>query len=318
MARYEGANADIGAGVETTYGTPVSITNWVETNNYALTVNVQKRMFRTLRQNSRFGRTAPVTLLHEVGLTMDLDMSYDFQGWIWRAALGTSSSAGGGPYNHTYDAAYPLPSYTIAADLGGSGNSRTVNGCVVNTLTARWTPEDLAQLSVEWIGRQAAAPASEGSPTYGAVIPVKGLSEVALVWNSLTFTTELKSVSLTINNNLQRSYNAGSVYTAIPFSQGERVTELQVEVEYGSVLANALATAAEGVTSSDAVLTVTNATQTIVVTLYNAQIHGNSVPAVSGPDQLVYTITLRGQGDDTDPAIDVVITNASASAVANA
>lgn len=318
MTRYQGDNAAIGMGVETTFGTAVARANWLTlVGSYSLVETPIITRPRTLRRSSMFGLTAPVVHRTESEIKLNGELQYDFIGPLIRGALGTSSSSGPGPFDHTYAPAYPLPSYTFEVETGNGSDSRVVNGCVSNSLALTFKPGAIASYQSDWIARQVVAPTSKGSPTYATTTPVVLAEHMGATWNSVTLTTELFGATLTIANNLSRSFPVGTQVTALPHTAERKVT-CQLELEYGSVIASAFQTAALAGTQSDLVLTITSSPNVMVLTMRNAFVQGNAIPAVGGTGPLMYTVTLEGVADLSDPAIDVVITNASASAVANA
>lgn len=320
MARYEGANADIGMVVESTYGTAVSPrTGWIAAASYALVQTPKYARPRTLLQRHRFGKTASVFLGEENSLSLEGELQYDFVGPIIRAALGTSSSSGAGPFDHTYANSYPLPSYTFEADLGDGANSRVANGCVCDALTITVKPGELVSYKSDWLVRQVVAPASQGSPTYSATRPVVRAEDAAATWNGITLSTELLATTFEIKNGLTRQYvTGGGGLTTIPHTSGERMATIKLDLQYGSVIANAFQTAALARTAADFVMTITSGANVMVLTGRNAEVDGDSIPKVTGADAMTYSVTLTCVADDSNDAFDVVVTNSSASDVANA
>lgn len=319
MSRYEGANADAGLVVEVTYGTAVSPrTGWICYATFSLVQTPMKIQPRTLKQDSRFSKTNPVYIRSECSLTVEGEMQFDFIGPLLLAAIGSVSTTGGGPYDHDFVPAYPLQSYTWELDTGDGSNSRVANGCTCNALTITIKPGELVSFKSDWMVRGVVAPASQGSPTYSATRPVIRAEDLAATWNGLTLTTEMRGATIEFLNNQERDYPVGSEFPAIPFTRGMRVAQVKLDIQYGSVIADAFQTGSLAATQSNLVLTITSGANVFLFTLYAAFVEGDAIPKVTSTDPLPYSVTLIGVASTSDPAVNLVVTNASSSAVANA
>ena len=334
MALYFGDNSALGLGDESggSYATTVSRANWLQGANYTVTRTVEKAVRRKLLANGGFQRNVPQPVREEVGLNMEIDLCFDFMGPLFQAIAGTAvSTTGSGPHVHTYEPtgaglSEPGKFYTIEAWDGDSGNMRLLAGCCVNQATFTFSRNAFAALALDWIAASVAAPASVGSPTYGAFDPVNmGAATTTLTWNSINIhSTDFDSITFTVNNNLQRAYSvAGGLYTGLPFYGNDlRSVTMQINgLRYDDNVGDAFNTAQgqDPTTQSDAVLTITDGADIIELTMRNAYVDDASqIPGITGPADIRWSPTLIGTSDGTDPAYRLRVTNASSSGIANA
>lgn len=327
MARYYGRDNVLGVGVESTYGTAVSRTNWLEYFSFSPTETVTNYQPQNLRRLGGFKVTAPVIVQEAVTFSIEAELTYDFQGILFEAAMGNAvSTSGSGPYVHVYDpadnASEPAKFLTVEGGLGTSGNSILYRGVVVDSLTINVAPNDVAKVTFDCIAQQANEDASVGSATYGTPLNYvnNAVDFVSATWNSITLSNdEIGSIAITLSNNLQTSFSVGSLYTNIPFYSGEgREVEVTIDIQYGSVIADAIRDGNKAGTQSDLVIQWTSGTDDITITIRNAFVDSSSIPPVTDADDMRYSATFRGVSDTTDPAITIQITNGSSSGIANA
>lgn len=326
MARYYGYNGIVGAGAESTFGTAVSRTNWFQVMDFTPTETVTNYQPQTLIRKGGFRDTTPVGVKQEYSLSWNGELTDDFLGLVFEAAMGAAvSTTGSGPYTHTYapaDAGQPAKFLTIEGGLGSVGDSILYRGVCVDSLTLNITPNDVIKYSVDCIAQRADAAASAGTPTYASSYSyVNAATDLtSITWNSVTLSNdELGSVTVTLNNNLQTSFGVGDLYTNIPFYSGDgKSIEVSIDVQYGSVIANALRTANASQTQSDLVIVLTVGSNTITITVRNAYVDSSCIPPLSDADDMRYTAVFRGVSDSTDPAFEIVVVNGSSSGIANA
>lgn len=326
MARYYGFNGIVGAGVESTFGTAVARSNWFQVMDFTPTETVTNYQPMTLRRKGGFRTTSPVGVKQEYTLSWNGEFTDDYLGLILEAAMGAAvATTGSGPYTHTYapgDTGQPAKFLTIEGGLGSSGDSVLYRGVCVNSLTLNITPNDVVKYSVDCIAQRADSANTAGSPTYASAYTfVNGATDItSITWNSVTLSNdELGSVSVTLNNNLQTSFGVGDIYTNIPFYSGDgKDIEVSIDVQYGSVIANALRTANAAQTQSDLVITLTIGSNTVTITVRNAYVDSSCIPPLADADDMRYTAVFRGVSDSTDPAFEIVVVNGSSSGIANA
>ena len=324
--RYYGRDSVLGLGVESTFGTAVTITNWLEPIEFTPTETVTNYQPQNLRRLGGFMITGPQVTKMEYTLSWSGEFCYDFQGMLLEAAMGNAvSTSGAGPYVHVYDpadaASEPAKFLTVEGGLGTSGNSVLYRGTCVNTFALNIAPNETVKYSVDCIVQQANDAASEGTATYGALTYVNDAVDfVSATWNGITLSDdELGSITVTLNNNLQPSFALGSLYTNIPFYSGDgRQVEVVMDIQYAATIGNALRDGNKAGTQSDLVIQYTSGANDVLITVRNAFVDSNSIPAVADADDMRYSATFRGVSDTTDPAITIQVTNASSSGIANA
>lgn len=326
MSREYGFDGIVGAGVESTFGTAVARSNWFQVIDFTPTETVTNYQPQTLRRKGGFLTTSPIGVKQEYSLSWNGELTDDYLGLIFEAAMGAAvSTSGSGPYTHTYapgDTGQPAKFLTVEGGLGSTGDSILYRGVCIDTLTLNITPNDVIKYSVDCIAQRADAANTAGSPTYASAYSfVNAATDVTSVtWNSVTLSNdELGSITVTLNNNLQTSFGVGDLYTNIPFYSGDgKSIEVSIDVQYGTVIANALRTANAAQTQSDLVILLTRGSNTITLTIRNAFVDSNCIPPLSDADDMRYTAVFRGVSDSTDPAFEIEVVNTSSSGIANA
>lgn len=315
-----GWNSVIGFGEESTWGTAVSLTNWLPVRS--VTANVKKSYSKV--PNLGYGTDAGLArknfeVQEMADPSFEINASYDDSTLLLlKHALGGVSTTGSGPYTHTFTLSRSLPTgltigFNQGQDENGASISKTVEGCRINTLSLSIAPGQVMSMSVATIGQTSDGGSTALSPTYSS-----GGEEILhyhsgqLSFNSANYT--LNSFSMELNNNLGRRDLLGSSATQQPTFAGMREVTFQVEIEY---LSDVLFTAHHAQTQSDAVISFTGTgNNAATVTLHNAEIIDFGVP-VTSEGIVTQSLTFSGLSDGTDQGLAIAITNDNASATAN-
>jgi hypothetical protein len=229
-------DCSIGAALESTYGTAVTVTKFVEFTDESLDPDYTFAQGEGLRVGSRVLRAgrrpaAPVKQLISGDFTSEL-VSKGL-GWIFNAALGSVTStqrATTGVYQHNFTLTTTdyLPSYTIQKGVpplgGGATNAYTFPGMVCSSLEIDCPNSDIVTLKPAWNGRELLTATAYAAPAYptpmevlrftGANLTIGG-SPTAPTTTALaaggTSVANVRDFKLTIDNGIDDGgFNIGS------------------------------------------------------------------------------------------------------------
>lgn len=310
---YQGRGLTIGIGIESTWGSPVSITNWLRAKSADIDRRVTKKVSENLGQvgeTANVARVQPVfTESDNVDGPMVFEMAYDDSTVLLvEHALGANVTTGAGPYVHTNTLATPLPTGLTLEQVDGTGTSETFEGCKIDTWTFTQAEQSVLEFECTVIGQTSATRGAAPTPTYSSGGNLMHYFQCgALSWNARTPT--MVSWKATGNNGLERRPLLGSTYTAEPSPTGMVKVELEVVIEY--TLAEGDDIKADYLAGTNADLTFTytgTGNNAATFTLHNAIIVELSKP-VSSRGRIMQTVKYEGFSDGTDYGFKLAITN---------
>jgi hypothetical protein len=315
---YTGINSWIAFGEESTYGTAVTLTNALPLIDYSGDGRKVEKVPRpTLYQAGGGVHKANVEGSELVSFTATVELQYESFGLLLKHALGTLSTTGAGPYAHTYKMASTalLPTGLTVEVVRAGTRGEKFNGCKINKMTITFKPGDkVCRAQIEFIGRTADArtTAASSAPTLGAY-PVLFFQGGDFTWNSGTYASIVQELTLVVDNKLARRPTVQSQYTLEPVAVDFKEVSLTVKMEYQ---ADTLNIAYHASSESDAAITFTSGTRSILFTVHNSYIEDHDGVPIGGTGVLSETIKFRGQDDGTDYGIAIVVTNSQSSGIA--
>ena len=312
----------LGFGIESTWGTAVSRTNWVQI--YSCTLQ-QRSVVEAVGVLEEFGQPDVARdhiVAKEVSGQIVMPLQYEAIGWWLALLMGEApTTSGAGPYVHTYDRGAPFAeSLTAEVVKGNSGRSEVFAGLKVTRGRLSIQPRQIVRLSLDCLGYNAAARNSAGSPSFSsdvrdlAVYPrhidnvTSGEKAGEFTWNSSNWS--FQSLEFDINNNLGPNGDVESDYYIAGIEQqgqGEIIIRAQLRAE-GSTT-DALLTAHLAGTESDLALTATGPGNfAMTITARNARITRFEDP-ISSPGRITCTVEFRAKPDASDGALTIAVTN---------
>jgi hypothetical protein len=226
-------------------------------------------------------------------------------GLLLEAALGSVATTGSGPYTHTFTPGASLLSMSAAVErgVGASMGDEEFYGLKVNTFELSVTPGGVMSCKLDLIGMTSGARGGDSPPALGTYLPILHKHAGLLSYNSVDY--KISSFALRINNSLARLDELGSEYSSEPEPTDFQSIEVECELVARS---DALYTAHKAQTASDAVITFSDGTRSMEITLHNAQITSYEDP-ISDPGVLKQTVVFKG----TEHGLKVVLINDSPS-----
>jgi hypothetical protein len=203
-----GMNGFIGIGKETTWGTPVSSSDFLKFSSESLEHTIEQ-----LREDEIRGvRAAPPDYEGVWGVRGDIvfPVRPTTIGHFLRSALGAPNTSGAGSnYTHTFlpsssafSADCYLPPYTIEVYRDMGAQAFQYAGCVVNELTFEFgISSKIVKCTASIIGKTAAAVAKSGTLSWEAYDP--------FLWHQISATlagssiTTLENATVKITNNVE-------------------------------------------------------------------------------------------------------------------
>ena len=206
---------------ETTFGTFVTGTAWIEFNNESLKHTVEQIRIESINGRREFTKVIPGNVTVDGAIEAPLNLASDGLIHIIRQALGGTTSvvaASGTSYTHTFKTgnmedntmtAAHIKGLSIAVRPGASSN-KTWNffGCRVNNLTIKAEAGSPVILTAEFIGQGCSTSATIPAAVYSDVLPCNFVgATIQTGATSASLSQEyFKSFELTINNNLDAAH----------------------------------------------------------------------------------------------------------------
>jgi len=238
-----GLTGFLGFGKESSYGTPVARTNFLEINSEAIDTIEQVIESAALAQ---VGIRDTKRAQGAVSISGSFDYDAQYSGWerLCTQLMGTISSQQPDPTNfpgvwqHTIQIADQLPTSTTVEVFRGTENfvtepnkSFVYAGCVLTKATFSCKVDDLLKISFDLMGQQEARQA-KSVPTYAAdtlAIYHQGL----VTWNSGD--AEVSDFTLTLNNDMEMRPKLGSRFTRQPTRKGKLSVDCTFTAEFTSL-----------------------------------------------------------------------------------
>jgi len=320
MSLQFGRGAFIKLGEESTYGTVASST---PVNNRIISASFQKTQEKErkthLSQSGAGGfQNGHFEAFLNVGGSIDLPLLYEGTGMLLKAAIGAVSTTDLGAtedprYRHDYEPATDgeLPSLSIGLQRG-TGSYEVFKGCKVTTMSISGTAGEEVTASFEVIAQDANSRGTATTSSFGSGRQIFHFESGDLSYNSEDY--KMKSFELSLDNKLERRNVLGDKKTLEPITNDVKDITLSVTLEMED---NALYTAYLAGTQSDVEFTFTNSDDdTCNVLIRNCYItdYDDSINTFGAIER---TMTFVGEGDSSDEAIRIRVTNNQSSGVAN-
>lgn len=312
-----GYNTAFGVGIESTYGSAVAASLWARAESWNDDPSAPQVAIQQLHNGSSQAGRSAVNLIKDISGSFTIRGHYDggvLATMLRLATGGTYSTSGSGPYKHDLGLGNTLPSATLRPVYGAGVGGATALGAViagvkVDSMEATFGgPDSLMDITCNWRGSSYTS-GSAGSPSFGTDNAITPADVGTLSWNSATWT--LNSITVSVENGIEDVRQLGGKELTARYQVNKRNVRMSFTILRES---DAWQTAHDSLTESDAVVIITNSTDILKVTLYNARVV-DSVPHNIGDTGLVLeTVTLEGRDDGTDDTLLIELTNADTNA----
>lgn len=199
-----GMSSEFGIGKETTYGTGVASSVFFQSAD--LSINEEDARLRDpFHRGHRGTPTSDAGRLNIAGSVSNIMVRPDNFGHLLRGLLGAPTTAGSGPYTHTYvdsttkfSSVCAVPPYSLTVDYDGT-DIRRYDGGVINQLTLSQDSSGRLSSSADFIFKGRSDVSSE-TPSYETNKPFN-FSQLNITRAGSNF-VYAENVTITINNNL--------------------------------------------------------------------------------------------------------------------
>lgn len=234
MATAFGTNVYFGFGEESTYGTPVSMSKYLEITEESLKGEQTWISVPTLRSPSQNQR---VQSKKSVSGNIKASLGYEGFERLLKHAMGASATSGSGPYQHDITLASSLPTgltIHISRDAAavGTGSAFEYDGCQITKMTITQNVEELCMVDFEFLG-QDFRNVNIDTPSFPTFHQVDW-TNFSITWNASTIS--VKSFELTLDNALADDrYVLGSRTRVGLGRSGPRKVTGKFEMEFDSL-----------------------------------------------------------------------------------
>ncbi|MFQ6170367.1 phage tail tube protein [Oryzobacter sp. R7] len=246
-------DCSVGAAVESTYATPVTVTRWFEFLEESLDFSKNIVQGKGLRVSSRVARSARrVVTTADAGGDLSMECLSKGMGILWQACLGSGSSAlvSGTTYQQLFTLGDVLPSLTVQKGLprvDGTVDAYTLSGTTVDSWELEAGNADIAKLTMTMDAKDVTTATAYAAPSYASGANLFHFANGSLSTGAFTAPTSTAlaaggtalanirsaAVKLTHNPDTER-YNFGAGGRKAKPSTGTREITGSLEAEYDS------------------------------------------------------------------------------------
>lgn len=242
-----GLFSQVGFAPETTYGTAVTPTTWLEARSVGIELQVEQMMSEALRTGLKVMRNDR-RVVNRKGVNGDIELditSNNLARWLRHAmnddrAFSTTKTGAGPAYTYTYELGDPAscPSMTIqtgVADVGGTVRRMDATGCFISSFSLSNSVDELLQGTFTIDGRDYTPSASAvTSASYASSTEVLAFSggSVSLAGSA----TPVRSFEVTVNHgiDLERYQINSTTLKSRPIRNALTEITGTVELEFGA------------------------------------------------------------------------------------
>lgn len=313
-----GLNAQLGFVAESTYGTAVTVTKFLELVSESLQRNIERIPSRGLKAGRRVllsSQWAPGKI--SVAGEIDLELSNVGQGLLWLHAMGTSGTTGSGPYVHTYSAADLQALYmTMQVGkpfIGGTVQALTYTGCKIAGWEVSATAGEIAMVKFKILAQNESTAIGLATASYPATYaPMTFVHGVLSLGGT---PTDVRDVKVTGDNGLKddRYFVKGSGLRSQPIESTWRNYTWEATLDWAN-----LTDYNRFVLGTEAALTLTFTNGANIFQIAGNVRTDGSTPTVGGPDILALPLSgiFVASGATDDTAIKIIRTTTEATASA--
>lgn len=313
MAVIVGRGASLGMGKESTWGTAVARSNWINVASVESLRQIDKQVVPVLNIAGAAHRDFFIGS-DNAGVRVSTFPTYENFGMLLEAMMGGLATTGpsGSDYTHTYTLAADQPKgLTLEVVQGTAANSIVHEGCRVSRGRLSVEAGGLLSMDADFMSETHAAPASAATPSLAA-----GQSYVAghhfgqFGFNSNNL--DVASFEVEVNNGTTRYPVVGSKLTQ-ELSRGivevtGRVTVRFVDhTQFNEFTAD---------TQGDATFTATSGSLSMAFVMQN-MIWTEVGDPISDHGHFMQTLSFRCFGDGTNNGLSIAVVNTSSSGTAN-
>ncbi len=311
---YTSFGTVLGVGQESTYGTAAARGVWFPVIRSGLQRKPRWVPRATISESTTSRNRRGKFLAEDMaGGPVTLEMTYEGFGYWLKHLLGQVSTAGTGPYVHTFSLSRALPTgLTLEEIRGDSGSSEVFNGCKVGKGTITVEAGKVVTFAADIIARTSGGRVAAGTATHTTSrdLPLVFSEAGSILWNALTLGAS--KLEFAIDNKVATRLQVGSAETKEPTPSDAMDVLVSVDVEYTE---ETMWTAFLAGTTSDLTVTFTSGARSLAVNANAAYIESMSDP-IEGNGIIKRSVTFRCTADAGSEGFTIALTNTQSDAVA--
>lgn len=251
-------DASVGVGIESTYGTGVTPTRWLEFLGESFDWRKQIKQGQGLRVGGRVDRSARrAYVAGDGGGDLTVEAKSKGMGLFWQLCMGvgTSTLVSGSTYQQVFTLGDLPPSATVQKGVvsaaGASVDPVTFLGCMVSSWEFDIPNADIAKLKATFDAKDVTTATAYAAPSYPVSPNLFHFANATLSTGTLTAPTatvlasaatplaNVRSVTFRVDNGMNTSrFNFGGAGRKSPATRGAKNVDISgtLEVEYASTL----------------------------------------------------------------------------------
>lgn len=322
MAIPTGLAAQLGVALETTYGTPVTVTRFYELTSESMKMEVERLESQGLRAGTRVLRSDRwVAGKKTVGGDLNLELANKSFGLLFTHMLGTAAvtTTATGVYTHTFTPG-DLP-VGLTVQVGRPLNTGTVqpftyHGCRVASWEVSAAVGEIGKLKMSLIGEDEDVSTELASASYPSTLSLMTFKEATL--NIASSAAPCRSFTLRGDNGLEPDrFRLGSQLTLAPLEAAYRLYDGDLELDFSATTEYARFT---GGTEAALVAlfegaTISGAHKYQIQFTTNVRYDGDT-PNVDGPAELKQPIRFKCVDSGSGPSTAITLVYKTSDATA--
>lgn len=246
-------DASIGLAIESTYGTGVTVTRFLEFLTESLDYNKNVVQGKGLRVSSRVARSGRrVVTTSDAGGDVTMECLSKGMGLVWELCMGSGASTlvSGATYQQVFTLADTIPSATFQKGLprfDGTVDAYTYHGCTVDSWELTFGNAAIAELAMTIDAKEVTTATAYATPSYPSSPNLLHFANGSIYTGTLTEPTDTALASATTqlanvrsgtvkvaHNNATDRYNFGASGLKAQPTAGMREITGTITVEYDS------------------------------------------------------------------------------------
>ena len=307
MAEFFGRGSGFGHAKESTWGTAVSRTNWVQIYSCSLQERPEFAFIDHL-SNGAADYADDYQTRTIVSGDLETPLLFEGMGLLLEAGMGAvPSTTGSGPYVHTFNRGTSFPGLTAELIRGNSGKSEILSGVVFSNWSLLFESGAVARFNASMLAKNATASRNTaGTATYAGTVTNRAMLGHHV--GSITFASNsygCQRIEISVDNKLERLEDLGSLLTNHPGMSGYGEVIIRATIAYRN---DQLYNDYRAGTTSNLTFSVTSGADVLAVTARNCRIR--SAPgAIDGAGLITQEIEFAAKSDSSNGALTFALTN---------
>lgn len=321
--RWQGYNGRLQGGRESTMGTAVTPTVFVQPVDFTVEKKTEKKRIESLRRIGGTPVKTEVIVARSGTMKMAGRWTFDNMGLFLEDAFGAGSTAGGGPpYVHTYTtgtADVTLPSTTWEGfPTGDLAECVQVEGAVLSKLVITIPKADVVTFTAEYLAMTATDFASGTAETAPTNLNYCVGAQATVSIGGTDHSDVIEQTVITIDNNLEAVQSIGSYSARSVRHQHDRMFTIELDIQCDDTYIRALIDDRIAGTTRAVVVTISDGTYSYVFTAAKGEIVEDVNPPNSGVGQVKAKVKFMCLAQETPTAALVcVATNLTSADIGN-